>query len=94
LPESVCGPKMSVSQGNRSTLTAVQRDLRVAMHLAGDKTLFSSPQDPYIGNRWPLAEAIYRSVGSIAAFGVYPGVAHSYSAEMLEDLQVFFAAHR
>jgi hypothetical protein len=58
------------------------------------KTLLNSPQDPYIANRWPLAEAIYASVGSVAEFAVYPGVAHSYSSEMLVDLLEFFEAHR
>jgi hypothetical protein len=61
---------------------------------AGVAALLNMPADPYIANRWPTAEAIYRSVGSSAVFKVYPGVAHAYSTEMLNDLATFFAAHR
>jgi hypothetical protein len=61
---------------------------------AAIRTLLNSPQDPYIANRWPLAEAIYESVGAIAIFRVYDGIGHGYSTEMLNDLQAFFAANR
>jgi len=56
--------------------------------------LLNAPQDPYIANRWPTAQAIYQSVGSVATFRVYPGVGHSYSTEIINDLTAFFAAHR
>jgi hypothetical protein len=61
---------------------------------AAIKVLLNSPADPYIANRWPTAAAIYRSVGSVAVFKVYPGVGHSYSTEINNDLVTFFASHR
>lgn len=61
---------------------------------AAIKVLLNSPADPYIANRWPTAAAIYRSVGSVAVFKVYPGVGHSYSTEINHDLVTFFASHR
>jgi pimeloyl-ACP methyl ester carboxylesterase len=61
---------------------------------AAINALLKYPTDPFIANRWPTAEAIYRSVGSVATFKTYPGVAHSYSVEMINDMVAFFAAHR
>jgi hypothetical protein len=61
---------------------------------AAIKVLLNSPADPYIANRWPTAAAIYRSVGSVAVFKVYPGVGHGYSTEINNDLVTFFASHR
>lgn len=56
--------------------------------------LLNAPQDPYIANRWPTAQAIYQSIGSVATFRVYPGIGHGYSTEMINDTATFFASHR
>jgi dienelactone hydrolase len=56
--------------------------------------LLNWPADPILAHRWPLAEAMYGSVGASAQFVIYPGVAHSITAGMFEDLKAFFRAHR
>jgi len=56
--------------------------------------LLNWPEEKVRATRWPLAEAVYRSVGSIAQFVVYPGVAHSITPQMFEDIKAFFRAHR
>ena len=56
--------------------------------------LLNWPDDPILANRWPLAEAMYESVGANAQFVVYPGVAHTITEEMFADVQSFFRAHR
>lgn len=55
--------------------------------------LISFPQDPFLANRWPIAEAIYDSVNANARFVVYPGVAHSISSQMYADILAFFKEH-
>lgn len=40
--------------------------------------------------RWPIAEEIYKSVGSSSQFVLYPGVGHCLTGEMLEDIKTFF----
>lgn len=58
------------------------------------KQLLNYPADPLLANRWPLAESIYASVGADATFRVYPGVAHTITEEMFDDLSAFFQANR
>jgi predicted esterase len=58
------------------------------------KQLLNYPADRLLANRWPLAESIYSSVGANATFKVYPGVAHSISQDMFNDLRTFFQTHR
>ena len=43
--------------------------------------------------RWPIAEQIYKSVGCGCTFKLYPGVGHTYSDEMIEDVIQFFKAN-
>ena len=50
--------------------------------------------EPYISNRWPIAEDIYTSVDMFNEFVIYPGVAHTISAEMFSDLLNFFRRHK
>jgi hypothetical protein len=80
--------------GSVDTNDALDTRAMTAAERTAINTLCNYPTDPYIANRWPTAEAIYRSVGSVAVFRVYPGVGHSYSTEMINDLVTFFAAHR
>ncbi|MEE4273036.1 MAG: Ig-like domain-containing protein [Thermoanaerobaculales bacterium] len=40
--------------------------------------------------RWPAAEAIYDAVGMNATFELYPGVGHTISEEMFDDIADFF----
>ena len=56
--------------------------------------LLNWPADPILANRWPLAKAMYDSVDADARFVVYPGVAHTITADMFEDIKAFFRAHR
>lgn len=49
---------------------------------------------PYISERWPISEELYRSVGIFNQFVVYPGVAHSITPEMFEDIFQFFMKNR
>jgi dienelactone hydrolase len=58
------------------------------------KQLLHYPDDPILANRWPLAESIYTSVGANATFVVYPGVPHTITGEMFDDLLQFFRNHR
>jgi hypothetical protein len=57
-------------------------------------TALLSLDDPVRANRWPLAQAVYGSVGSPAQFVIYPGVAHTITAGMFEDVKAFFRANR
>jgi pimeloyl-ACP methyl ester carboxylesterase len=50
--------------------------------------------NPYIAERWPIAEELYDAVGANAQFMVYPGVAHNYSAQIWSDLTNFFLQHK
>jgi hypothetical protein len=50
--------------------------------------------NPLLAPRWPLAEAIYESVGANARFVVYAGVAHTITPAMFEDIAAFFREHR
>jgi len=56
--------------------------------------LLNFPDDLILAHRWPLAEAMYQSVGSVAQFVIYPGVTHYISAEMWDDIKAFFQANR
>ena len=58
------------------------------------KTMLNYPGDPVLAHRWPLAESIYDSIGADATFVVYPGVQHTITNEMFEDLKNFFISHR
>ncbi|MGC9450043.1 MAG: Ig-like domain-containing protein [Oceanipulchritudo sp.] len=58
------------------------------------KALLNYPADRLLANRWPLAESIYESVGANATFRVYPGVAHTITEDMFDDLRAFFSSHR
>jgi dienelactone hydrolase len=58
------------------------------------KQLLNYQNDWIIANRWPLAESIYNSIGANATFVVYPGVGHSITNDMFEDLRSFFSANR
>lgn len=49
---------------------------------------------PYIVERWPHAEAIFRSVNCNAQFVIYPDVTHTITPAMFEDLRRFFASHK
>jgi hypothetical protein len=49
---------------------------------------------PYISERWPVSEELYRSAGIYNQFVVYPGVAHSITAEMFADIFQFFTRNR
>jgi pimeloyl-ACP methyl ester carboxylesterase len=50
--------------------------------------------EPYISDRWPIAEEIYKSVDSLGQFVVYSDAAHTISEEMFADLLVFFQGHK
>jgi pimeloyl-ACP methyl ester carboxylesterase len=47
-----------------------------------------------LAERWPLAQAIYDSVGANAQFVIYPGVAHTITSSMFDDVLAFFRQHR
>ncbi len=49
---------------------------------------------PLLAQRWPIAQAIYDSVGANAQFKVYPGVTHTITTQMFDDVLAFFAQHR
>jgi pimeloyl-ACP methyl ester carboxylesterase len=40
--------------------------------------------------RWPHAEAIYQSAGMNSTFALYPGVGHTITEEMFDDIAEFF----
>jgi hypothetical protein len=44
--------------------------------------------------RWPHAEAIYAAAGMNATFVLYPGVGHSLTNQMLDDIADLFEASR
>jgi hypothetical protein len=50
--------------------------------------------DPYISDRWPISEQMYSSENVSNQFVIYPGVAHSISGEMFNDLLKFFRSHK
>ncbi|MCB1122090.1 MAG: hypothetical protein KJT03_11110, partial [Verrucomicrobiae bacterium] len=58
------------------------------------RAFLNSPADPIIAHRWPLAQEIYDSVGSQAEFVTYPGVAHTITEAMFDEIRTFFAEHR
>jgi hypothetical protein len=43
--------------------------------------------------RWPHYEAMYDSVGMNATFRLYPGIGHTISDEMFDDIADFFLEH-
>ena len=45
---------------------------------------------PYIAERWPHAQEIFDSVQSSAQFVIYPGVGHTITQQMFDDLKLFF----
>ena len=49
--------------------------------------------NPYISDRWPIAEEIYDSVQASAEFKVYPDVGHTITGQMLTDILQFFEKH-
>jgi hypothetical protein len=49
---------------------------------------------PNISERWPISEEIYNSAGVFNSFVVYPGVAHSITPEMFEDIFEFFMKNK
>ena len=49
---------------------------------------------PYLFNRWPISEAMHESAGIFNQFVIYPGVAHTITAEMFEDILRFFKGHK
>ncbi len=58
------------------------------------RALLNWPADLILAHRWPLAKAMYDSVGADACFVVYPGIGHRITPEMFEDIKEFFRAHR
>jgi hypothetical protein len=50
--------------------------------------------EPYISDRWPIAEAIYDSVQADAQFVIYPGVGHGITDQMFNDVKNFFTSHK
>ena len=56
--------------------------------------LLDCSPEPFISQRWPIAEQIYNSVNFSDEFVVYPGVAHTITPEMFDDLLTFFEANR
>jgi len=49
---------------------------------------------PYLFNRWPISEEMYESAGIFNKFVIYPGVSHTITAEMFEDILQFFNRHK
>jgi dienelactone hydrolase len=49
---------------------------------------------PYISKRWPYSREIYESVQANAQFVIYPGVAHTITRQMFDDVQNFFESHK
>ena len=49
---------------------------------------------PHLFNRWPISEEMYESTGIVNQFVIYPGVAHTITAEMFEDILQFFNQHK
>ena len=56
-------------------------------------TLLDCRPDPYISDRWPIAEQIYDSVQARAEFKVYPDVGHTITGQMFTDIRQFFESH-
>jgi pimeloyl-ACP methyl ester carboxylesterase len=56
--------------------------------------LLNCSPNPVLAQRWPLAEAMYDSVGANARFVIYPGVAHTITPQMFTDIADFFSEHR
>jgi hypothetical protein len=50
--------------------------------------------EPYISNRWPISEAIHRSVNVFNGFVIYPNVAHTITETMFNDLLGFFRKYK
>jgi hypothetical protein len=49
--------------------------------------------NPYISDRWPIAEQIYDSVQARAEFKVYADVGHTVTTPMFTDIRQFFENH-
>ena len=49
---------------------------------------------PLVADRWPLAQQMYGSVQAASQFVVYPGVAHTITQAMFDDIKAFFEMHR
>jgi dienelactone hydrolase len=56
--------------------------------------LLNFPDDLILAHRWPLAQAMYESVGANAQFVIYPGVGHQILPDMWDDIKAFFQANR
>lgn len=50
--------------------------------------------EPYVSDRWPIAEAMHESADVSNQFVVYPGIAHTISDEMFQDILQFFGSHK
>jgi hypothetical protein len=68
-------------------MTTTERDQIYAL-LEGSSTEY------FQANRWPLAQAMYESVGANARFVVYPGVGHTLTTQILADVKAFFRERR
>ncbi len=49
---------------------------------------------PFISSRWPIAEQMYNSVGASGQFVVYPGVVHTITTRMFDNLHTFFEQNK
>jgi Bacterial Ig-like domain len=49
---------------------------------------------PYLFNRWPISEEMYQSVGIFNQFVIYPGVTHTITTDMFEDILQFFKSQK
>ena len=49
---------------------------------------------PYIANRWNISEEMYSAAGISNEFVVYPGIAHTISQEIFDDIFRFFNRNR
>jgi hypothetical protein len=47
-----------------------------------------------LADRWPIADQMHAAVNIPNTFVVYPGVAHTISADMPSDLLAFFETHK
>lgn len=80
--------------GDRDTNDALDVRGMTPDERSGIHEMLNYPADLILANRWPLAQAIYDSVQANARFVVYPGVGHSISPQMWDDIRLFFREHR
>jgi len=45
-------------------------------------------------SRWSVSQELYKKAGLDATFRVYPGVAHTITPEMRDDIRAFFLKHK